>query len=367
MILGKDAEVFEEYYNISKAGNWEHGKNILFRKEPDETIAKRFNLTVTELINTIEHAKGKLMMARSKRLKPALDDKILASWNALMLKGYAHAYRAFGDKIFLNAAIKNAQFLLKNSIKPDGSISRNYKNARPDDLVGRAHPDQAGQARPDDMVGRGKSSVNGLLDDYAFVISAFIELYQASFDEQWLTEAKKITAYTLEHFFDEKGGMFFYSHNQHSNLISRKMEITDNVIPASNSEMAKNLFVLGQYFYKDDYISKSRQMLANVKGDLQKNIAYYSNWGQLQIAFVYPPYEVAIVGKDYHEMKENMDKNYLPNVLLSGGHKEGTLPLLENKLVPGQTTIYVCQDKSCKRPVTEVSKALEQVIPALAP
>ena len=333
--LGNDAEVFNEYYNVTKAGNWEHGKNILFRNDTDEAIAKKYNLPVSVLKNKIDGAKEKLMMVRSKRVKPALDDKILTSWNALMMKGYAQAYRAFGDKFFLDAAIRNSHFLLKNAIGSDGEISRNYKN--------------------------GKSSVNGLLDDYAFTISAFIEMYQATFDEQWLTEANKITAYTLAHFFDEKSGMFFYTHNQHSNLITRKMEIADNVIPASNSEMAKILFALGHYFYNNNYISKAKQMLVNVKDDLQKNIAYYSNWGLLEIAFVFPPFEVAIVGKDYKEMKENMDKNYLPNALLSGGDKEGTLPLLENKLVPGQTTIYVCQEKSCKRPVTEVSKALDQL------
>ena len=140
------------------------------------------------------------------------------------------------------------------------------------------------------------------------------------------------------------------------------MEVADNVIPSSNSEIAKNLFVLGQYFYNDDYISKARQMLVNVKDDLQKNIAYYSNWGLLEIAFVSPPFEVAIVGNQYNDMRQQIDAHYLPNVLLSGGRIQGSLPLLESKLVEGQTTIYVCRDKSCKKPVTEVSKALEQII-----
>jgi uncharacterized protein YyaL (SSP411 family) len=334
-ILGTDALLFLEYYNITKTGNWEHGKNILLRNETDEAISKKYNLSVAELQNKITDAKGKLMKVRSHRIKPGLDDKILTSWNALMLRGYAQAYRAFGDETFLAAAIKNANFLLSNVVSPSQKIARNYKN--------------------------GKSSINGLLDDYAFAASAFIELYQATFNEKWLIEANKITAYTLEHFSDATSGMFFYTHNQYSNLISRKMEVADNVIPSSNSEMGKNLFVLGQYFYKDDYISKARQMLVNVKDDLQKNIAYYSNWGLLEIAFVAPPYEVAIVGNRYSDMRQQIDTHYLPNVLLSGGRNEGSLPLLESKLVDGQTTIYVCQDKSCKLPVTEMSKALAQI------
>jgi uncharacterized protein YyaL (SSP411 family) len=334
-ILGNEALLFKEYYNITKAGNWEHGKNILFRNETDEAIAKKYNLSITSLKNKIDDSKEKLLKVRSNRIKPGLDDKILTSWNALMLKGYAQAYRAFGDENFLNAALKNADFLEKNAIGPNREITRNYK--------------------------KGVSSVNGLLDDYAFTIAAFIALYQATFNEKWLIEADKITAYTLENFFDEKSGMFFYTHNQHSNLISRKMEVADNVIPASNSEMAKNLFELGQYFYKDDYISKAKQMLVNVKDDVQKNVSYYSNWASLEIAFVSPPYEIAIIGNEYSKMRQEIDENYLPNVLLSGGRQEGTLKLLENKMVEGQTTIYVCQDKSCKRPVTEVSKALEQL------
>jgi|CXWL01.1.fsa_nt_gi uncharacterized protein YyaL (SSP411 family) len=334
-ILKADAPFFMEYYNVTKAGNWELGKNILFKDETDDAIAKKYKLSVTELKNKIGAAKEKLMQVRNNRIKPGLDDKILTSWNALMLKGYATAYRVFGDEMFLGAALKNANFLLKNAIGANGEITRNYKKE--------------------------KSSLKGLLDDYAFTVSAFIELYQATFDEKWLIEANKITAYTLEHFYDAKSGMFFYTHKEYSNLISRKMEVADNVIPASNSEMAKNLFTLGQYFYNDDYVSKAKQMLANVKDDLGKNIFFYSNWGLLEIDFVSPPYEVAIIGKQFNEMRQKLDENYLPNVLLSGGRNEGSLPLLKNKLVAGQTTIYVCQDKLCKRPATEVDKALEQI------
>lgn len=333
--LEADAPIFINYYNIKNSGNWEHGKNILFLKESDEAFANKNNIIVESLQTKISAAKEKLMQVRSKRVRPGLDDKILTSWNALMLKGYAQAYRAFADEKFLTIAITNANFLLKNLIDVNGEILRNYKTKN--------------------------SSINGLLDDYAFAISAFIELYQATLDEKWLLEADKITAYALEHFYDPKSGMFFYTHNQYSDLIARKMEVADNVIPSSNSEMAKNLFALGQYLYNDDYITNARQMMANVKADVEKNIAFYSNWGILEINFVAPPFEVAIVGNKFAEMRKEIDASYLPDVLLSGGNSEGSLPLLENKLVEGKTTIYVCRDKACKLPVTEVSKAMEQL------
>lgn len=334
-ILGTDAPLFKAYYNVTKAGNWQQGKNILFRNESDESITKKYKLSVNELKRNIAIEKEKVFRARTKRIRPGLDDKILTSWNALMLKAYAQAYRAFGDERFLSAALSNASFLEKYAIEPSKEITRNYKN--------------------------GHSSVNGLLDDYTFTISAFIELYQATFEEKWLVEANKIAGYTLKHFYDAKSGMFFYANNEYANLISRKMELQDNVIPASNSEMAINLFKLGQYFYNSDYLSKAKQMLENVKDDLTQNVSFYANWGLLEESFISPPYEVAIVGNQYRAVKAAIDQNYLPGVLLSGGRNEGTLELLQNKLVKGQTTIYVCQDKSCKRPVTEVAKALEQL------
>ncbi|MGH2552944.1 MAG: thioredoxin domain-containing protein, partial [Chitinophagaceae bacterium] len=333
--LGTEAPLFINYYNINNSGNWEHGKNILHRNESDDLFAKKNNIPVETLPKKINSAKEKLMKVRNKRVRPGLDDKILTSWNALMLKGYVQAYRAFGDDDFLKAAISNAKFLMKNLIHDNGEIFRNYKNKM--------------------------SSINGLLDDYAFIISTFIELYQATFDEKWLLEADKIMGYVLEHFYDPASGMFFYTHNKYSDLIARKMELSDNVIPSSNSEMARNLFALGQFFYKDDYISKARQMLVNVKDDVEKNIAFYSNWGMLEIDFVAPPYEIAIVGKNFEALRKEMDKYFLPGVLLSGGNSEGRLPLLENKQAEGKTLIYVCRDKTCKLPVTDVSKAMEQI------
>ena len=335
-VLDNGAELFIDYYNIRSSGNWEDGKNILCRNETDESVSKKYNISLDELKIKISEAKKKLFQHRNSRVRPALDDKMLTSWNALMLKGLTIAYRAFGDEKFLKIALKNANFLMQKAIKSDGEIYRNYKD--------------------------GKSSIHGMLDDYAFTASAFIELYQATFDDKWIMAANKIVDYTLIHFFDNVSGMFFYTHHEHSNLISRKMEVTDNVIPSSNSEMAKNLFVLGKYFFNDEYINKARQMLLNVKADMQKNIFYYSNWGMLEIALIAALADVAIVGNNCFELRCKLDENYLPNALLSGGQHEGRLPVLENKHVDGKTSIYVCRNKVCKIPVTEVDKALFEIL-----
>jgi uncharacterized protein YyaL (SSP411 family) len=334
-ILGEEAPLFLAYFNITSPGNWEHGKNILFRKLSDENFAEKQKMTLTDLRNKLYKSKEMMLNARTKRVRPGLDDKILTSWNALMLKGYIDAYRAFGEEEFLNTALQNAQFLSRNAIHGNNEFTRNYKN--------------------------GKSSIPGLLDDYSFTISALIALYQATFDEMWLYKAKELSDFTLVHFYDSSSGMFYYTHDLHVKLIARKMEIEDNVIPSSNSEMAKNLLFLGHYFYDESFIQKARQMFINVQKDLYAQIYFYSNWGVVCIHLIQPLFEVAVVGTDWNAIRKTLDNIYLPNVILMGGKHEGTLKLLENKLVKGQTTIYVCRDKSCKLPVTDAAKALMQL------
>jgi uncharacterized protein YyaL (SSP411 family) len=231
-------------------------------------------------------------------------------------------------------AMRNARFIQKKLKSPDHRLSRNYKN--------------------------GKASINAFLDDYAFTIGAFISLYQSTFDEKWLEDAEDLAVYAIDHFYDASSGMFFYTSDIDPSLIARKMEIMDNVIPASNSEMAKNLFVLGTYFSNDEYINLARQMLNNVKEGTLKGGAYFANWDILMAWFASPPYEVAILGNEYEAIRKAFNKKYLPNVFFSGGNSEGKLSLLEGKLIEGQTTIYVCQNKTCNLPVTDVNKALEQ-------
>jgi uncharacterized protein YyaL (SSP411 family) len=139
------------------------------------------------------------------------------------------------------------------------------------------------------------------------------------------------------------------------------MEISDNVIPSSNSEMAKNLFILGRYFYNDGYIDKARKMLNNIRNNAKNGGIYFANWDILMGWFAKEPYEVAIVGKDFEVKRKEFETYYLPHVFLCGGEAEGKLPMLENKGRKGETTIYVCQNESCQRPVQEVSDALRQI------
>jgi len=327
------AKLFKEYYSITETGNWEK-HNILFKKKKDSHFLKKYNLSEAELTAKINLVKSKLMKVRGERIRPATDDKILTSWNALMLKGYVDAYKAFDDPTYLKRAIQNAAFIEKE-MRDGDRLNRNYKD--------------------------GKSVINGFLDDYALLIDAYISLYQVTFNEDWLNKAKSLNEYAIIHFFDESTGLFYYTSDIDPPLIARKKELSDNVIPASNSIMARNLFHLGTYFYDQDYIDKSKQMLLNVVSNIEESgqPSFYSNWCNFLLSVKNTPYEIAIVGPDAANLRNQIMTNYLPNAMLLGGTTEGKLELLKDKLQEGETYIYVCQNKSCKLPVDEVDKALE--------
>ncbi len=335
-VVGEDKGLVHDFYAIEANGNWEEGKNILYRNATLPVLATAYNMTDAEVQAKIENANRALLKAREERVRPGLDDKALTSWNSIMIKGYVDAYRVFGEERFLEAALKNAALLKAKVIQSDYRLTRNYKD--------------------------GKASINGFLDDYAFTIEAFIALYQATFEEKWIFEAEKLVEYSLAHFYNEANGMFFFTSDLDDALVARKMEVPDNVIPSSNSTMAKNLYLLGEYLYKEEWIKKSKQMLDNVMPSLAEGGPYYGNWHLLASWQVKKPYEVAIVGDDFEAQRRAFDQEYLPNAFLMGGKQEGKLPLLENKLMEGRTTIYVCQNKSCRLPVTEASQAIKQIL-----
>lgn len=328
----KTAELFKDYYNIKSSGNWENNKNILYRDQSDAEFAEKHDLSKKSLWEKLSFAKTKLMKIRSQRVRPSTDDKILVSWNALMLKGYVDAYRSLGDKAYLEKALKNADFIQKNMQRKDGGLYRNYKD--------------------------GKAKIKAFLDDYAFLAEAYISLYQVTFDKTWLDRAKRLTDYAVAHFKDKKSGMFYYTSDEAENLIARKMEVADNVIPSSNSVMAKVLYQLGEYFDDANYRETSKYMLANVKSNVLNGGPYFGKWASILGFETFTPFEVALMGDKADEKRSEMQKHYLPTSLFMGGKTEN-LPLLENKLADGETIIYVCQNRTCKLPVTEVKRALQ--------
>jgi len=334
-ILDHDFELFSNYYNVNSYGKWESDTYHLIRKLSDKEFTNKYDISEFELSEKINHWKDILLIERNKKNKPRLDDKTLTSWNALMLKGYINAYTTFDDDAFLKTALKNAHFIINKQIKEDGGLYRNYKN--------------------------NQSNIEAYLEDYATVIDAFITLYEATLDENWLQTAKQLTDYCYDHFYDDQSKMFFFTSDKEKDLITRKIEIDDNVISSSNSIMANNLFKLGHYYNNKNYSNSAKTMLNNIKDRAIKYGAGTSNWLNLYANYVGDFYEVAISGEEAIKKLKALNQNYIPNKLIVGSTKDSHLPLLQYKFSENQTTIYVCIDGACMLPVNNAEKALKQI------
>ncbi|MCF6223000.1 MAG: thioredoxin domain-containing protein [Flavobacteriaceae bacterium] len=333
--IGADFELFSNYYNVNSYGKWEKEYYHLIRNISDKEFSRKFNITENELSAKVDKWKEILNSKRDLKNKPRLDDKTLTSWNALMLKAYVDAYTSFEDEKFLKIALKNAHFIVNQQIKEDGGLYRNYKN--------------------------NKSNIEAYLEDYATVIDAFISLYEATLDETWLQTAKQLTDYSYDHFFDDQSKMFFFTSDKDLELITRKIEVDDNVISSSNSIMANNLFKLGHYYSNKNYSTSAKTMLNNIKEKAIKYGAGASNWLNLYANYIGDFYEIAISGEDALEKLKELNQNYIPNKLIVGSTKESNLVLLEYKYSANKTTIYVCVDGACQLPVNKVSDALKQI------
>jgi uncharacterized protein len=348
-ILGEDEAIFSIYYSITATGNWEEEHtNILFRNQEDAELALKLGMSVNELHNKIAVAKQKVFNYRAKRIRPGLDNKILASWNGMMLKAYTDAYRVFDHHQFLDAAINSANFIL-NNLSQDGTLTRVYKKTLFKEKKGQA------PSPPEDSWCEA-----AFLDDYAFVIDGLIGLYEATFDEGWLQHAKRLSDHVIINFYDEASGLFYYTSKTGEQLIARKHEVMDNVIPSSNSVMAHNLFKLGHLFDNNRYTDISSQQLRNVRPHIKSYGSGYSNWAMLLLNHVFGIFEITVTGIEAEAKRKEFEKNYIPNKIFLGG-TSGTLPLLQDKW-NSETKIFVCQNKTCSLPVTEVSDAIKQIV-----
>ncbi len=333
-LIENDWPLFEAYYNINDFGLWkEENKYVLIRKQTDSEIAQAFSISLEQLQEHVANWKSTLSNYRQNRKRPRLDDKTLTSWNALMLKGYVDAYKAFGTPIYLETAKKNARFLLAHQLLQDGVLLHTYKD--------------------------GKSSINGYLEDYALLADAYIGLYEVTLDLLWIETAKKLTDRAYEKFFDDETHMFYFTSKDDPEIITRNYEFRDNVIPASNSVMAKNLMVLSHHYDLERYRNTALQMLQNVQPEMEKYPSNFPNWLSLLENFRNPYYEIVVMGTEAQAFAAEINRKYLPNKLVAGSVQPEKLPLMENRFVEGKTLVYVCVNNTCKLPVTSASKAVD--------
>ncbi|MNK12772.1 hypothetical protein D3C87_308480 [compost metagenome] len=252
--LGENASWFWKFYNPENKGYWEHQQWVLLRNESWETFCKH-NPSIDPV--KIQSQLDTLLHLRRKRIAPVTDTKCLTAWNALTITGLVEAFKATEDHGYLKLALQVAKWLRTYQVSDDFKLMHTRQNER--------------------------SFITGFLDDYATSIQAFLTLYQITGEEE-LHFAKELCTYALKHFFDEVSGMFYFTSDDHD-LIARKMEINDNVIPATNSIMANNLLTLSLLTDNLDYEAKAKQMLQNVIDGMEQYGSGYSNWALLLLRF----------------------------------------------------------------------------------
>ncbi|MCC5944460.1 MAG: thioredoxin domain-containing protein [Bernardetiaceae bacterium] len=335
-ISPEDFELFSTYYNIEEEGNWEEAAaNILYRNGDEDYLARAKGLHEDTLTQKVHFWKKTLLAIRAERVRPGLDDKMLAAWNGLTIKGFAQAYAATGESLLLRMAKEAAAFIEDKLLYQNCKLLRTYKN--------------------------GEAKVPAFLEDYALVIEGYTELYQVCFEEKWLQHAKKLCEYALQNFYDGNEKFFFYTDSDAEALITRKKEVFDNVIPASNSVMARNLYTLGLLLDEPKWREIAENMLRQIAPLLPKDARFLSNWASLYSQIAGQTAEIAISGCDYKKIALQLHRRFYPNKIICASETESTLPLLKARYSEDKTLIYVCRNYTCGLPADSLEQAWTQM------
>ena len=337
LVWGENYDLLAAYYSVNEKGLWEDGNSILLRSTSDYEFAQKHGLSEEELHTIVQKGKETALEARGIRVRPGLDDKTLTSWTAMHISALCDAYIALGDRDYLEEALKIGRFIQSQQIQEDRSLWHVYSPKNK------------------------KSTVQGFLDDYCFSIQAFIKLYQTSMDEQWLKLATQLTEYAIAHFQNSENSMFYFTDKKEPTVVANKIETFDNVIPSSNSTMAKNLYDLGVILSNQEWVMQSKAMLNNVVVDVSKHPQSHSNWAILMQHFTHPSYELVLTGKEAENNLLYFGKDYYPNTIIAAATNESSVALFEGRLVNGQSLIYVCRNNACRLPTKHIKEALAQL------
>lgn len=333
-ILKADSDMYSECYSINEQGYWEDGNYILMRSENWPAIAAKYQISLGELTNKMNQCKEWLRNVAAKRVKPGLDDKTITAWNALMAKAFADAYLCLGNTIYKEVSLKCCDFIMAQQWNGK-ELFRIYKN--------------------------GKTKINAFLDDYAFTIDALLAASLIASNEKYIKHAQVLTDHVLSNFKNGSNELFYYTSNGNNELITQQSETSDNVIPASNSQMALNLYNLGTLLQRPEFVQKAKEMLLLYTGELVSYAPGYSNWGCLALNLTKPQNELVIVGNNVNTMLLELHKHYFTNTTLAGSIKVSELPLFKDRFKEGQTLLYVCRNNTCGLPVSDVNDALKQI------
>jgi uncharacterized protein len=342
-LLGEeDARLFCRYFDVTEIGNFEE-QSILHVDQEIDLIAKLMGVPSERMREVIERGRRILFEAREKRVKPHRDEKMLTSWNGLVLRSFAEAARVLDREDYLDVATSNANFLLTH-LKRGGRLLRTHKG--------------------------GESKLNAYLEDYAFLADALLALYEATFEVRWFDEARSLAETMIEQFWDGEAGGFFFTSSDHETLITRTKDFYDNATPAGNSVAAHVLIRLSLLRGEDRYRRMAGVILKLMEPSMRRAPSAFGHLLSALDLYLASPYEIAIIGQasSARALTDTIFKRYLPNkvvALASSDEDEAShkIKLLEDrKQVDGAPTVYVCRNYYCEAPVTEPKKLAAQLI-----
>lgn len=333
-LLGDDAAVFNKYYNVTEKGNWEH-TNILHVTMPDDEFAKQNNLPAEELVSIIRRSREKLILERSKRVRPLTDDKIILGWNAMMNTAYSKAFAATGIEKYRVLAVRNMEFLL-DKFENEGGFFHTYKE--------------------------GVAKYPAFLDDYAQLIHALIHLQEVTADSQWLEKVKTLVKWCTVHFSDDETGYFYFTNDQQEDVIVRKKELYDGAVPSGNSLMAWNLYYSGIIFDSREWRERAIKMCSGIRDMTTKYPGSFGIWAMLMQALTRGIPEIAVTGGGFDTILKQLLRIFIPYRIVQSSPVESKgFPLLEGKSFSAFPLLWLCRDYTCQAPVNEVS-ALQKMI-----
>ena len=343
-VLGKgEAGIFNGFFGVTQSGNFE-GKNILNITQTASDYAQKHGIALDRLVDVLQRGKMALLIEREKRVHPLLDDKVLASWNGMMLRSFAEAGAALERQDYLDAAIKNAEFLL-DTMRSEGRLLRTYR---------------AGQAK-----------LPGFLEDYSFVADGLLALYEATFNQRWLTESINLADLMIELFWDDAVGGFYDTSTEHDQLVVRPRDVLDNAQPCGGSVATDVLLKLAVITGNEDYKVKAETPLKTLRELMGRAPAGTGHWLAALDFYVSSPKEVVIIGPRDNPataaLLQTVTGKFNPNKVLVGADNADAaanhgLPLLEDRgMIDAKPTAYVCQNYACQLPVTSPEELAEQL------
>ena len=336
-VLGsRRSERFCYVYNVTDAGNFE-GRNVLHRPQTIEQCAQRRGWDLDELQTELADCRRRLLEVRDRRVRPGKDDKVLLSWNALMIESLARAAVVFDEPKYLVAAAGAGNFILREMKRSDSRLLHTWRG---------------GQARLD-----------AYLDDYAFLIQSLVTLYESQFDEQWIDEAVRLADLVLEHFADPQAGGFFYTADDHEPLIARNKDFYESSVPSGNAIAAMAFLRLGVLCGRSDYLQAARGIVTAAAGLMQRVPSAVAQMLTAADMLLGPVPEIAIIGDPSHgdtgAVVSDLRRRYLPNRVVAcraPGREGGSrhlAPLFQGKSLSGaEPTVYLCENFACQAPVS---------------